>query len=258
MTTQLNRAAENKKNQFRQLRKYLIQNRIDDELGLRITGFLENAFDVRQAAVLESQVELLGFLSKPLTAELQYAKYERCLKELIIVKQHSKPDAYDFTTLQIMKNLANDGLTHRTFAPADTVFEAETMASHAYFMTAGSLKYVLHGEEAKLSESWWLVEMCMWIHWTHLGEMKTEDATGMVLLEADRFSSLVRVSPNGQATGRAVALQVVDAMNMMEVLTDLWQCPVQYVSESSPGHSEGRRFFRKLLSADLAAVVPTK
>ena len=87
MTTQLNRAAENKKNQFRQLRcgsantghmieglmqavgwvsdrvcsrvnprraasftrKYLIQNRIDDELGLRITGFLENAFDVRQA-----------------------------------------------------------------------------------------------------------------------------------------------------------------------------------------------------------------
>ncbi|CAE7230773.1 KCNH2 [Symbiodinium pilosum] len=253
-TTQLNRAAEDRRNQFRQLRKYLLQHRVNDELCLRITGFLENAFNVRQAAVLESQVELLGYLSKPLTAELQYAKFESCLKELILIKPNCSPEPYDLLTRQVMKNLANDALMHCTFAPADSVFEAETVASVAYFLNSGSLKYVLNGREARVVDNRWLVEMCLWTPWNHLGELTTEDATELVLLQVERFASCVRKTGKGHGVARTIARHVVESMNNLEVLTDLWQCPLQHVSESS--QRNGRGFFQKLMSADLSPVVP--
>ncbi|CAE7266769.1 KCNH2 [Symbiodinium natans] len=202
LTTQLNKASEERKHQFRQLRKYLSQHHINEDLCLRITGFLEEAYKLRQAGLVESQVTLLELLSKPLRGELQYARYEKCLEEMSFVRDellvHDNP-----RNLQAAKNLATEALAHRTFAPADTIFEAEVIANHAYFLTSGLLVYELNGYKVRLQDSRWLVEMSLWIPWLHLGELHTEDVSSLVMLEVGKFAASIRRSSNGQSLAQA-------------------------------------------------------
>ncbi|CAE7345811.1 Kcnh1, partial [Symbiodinium necroappetens] len=80
LTNQLNKASEDRRHQFRQLRKYLNQHHINEDLSLRITGFLQGAYSLRQARLADSQVALLELLSTPLRGELHSAMYKRCLE----------------------------------------------------------------------------------------------------------------------------------------------------------------------------------
>ncbi|CAE7246360.1 HCN2, partial [Symbiodinium microadriaticum] len=86
LTNQLNKASEDRRHQFRQLRKYLNQHHINEDLSLRITGFLQGAYSLRQARLADSQVALLELLSTPLRGELHSAMYKRCLEEMTFVK----------------------------------------------------------------------------------------------------------------------------------------------------------------------------
>eukprot|EP00439_Symbiodinium_sp_Y106_P053076 s407_g7.t1 len=271
LTNQLNKASEERKHQFRQLRKYLNQHHINEDLCLRITGFLQDAYSLRQARLADSQVALLELLSKPLRGELQYAMYERCLEEMTFVKDELL--RYDDRgNLQAAKNLATEALTQRTFAPADTVFEAEVIANHAYFMTSGMLVYELSGYKVRLQgapeEPAWLVEMSLWIPWLHLGELTTEDVSGLVLLEVEKFAASIRRSFNGQSLARDYAQKVVNRMNEMEVVTDLWQMPPKEDPEeehhrrASLDHNSFLQHlpFRRFISteADFTKVIPEK
>ncbi|CAE7941398.1 Kcnh1, partial [Symbiodinium sp. KB8] len=269
LTNQLNKASEERKHQFRQLRKYLNQHHINEDLSLRITGFLQDAYSLRQARLADSQVALLELLSKPLRGELQYAMYERCLEEMTFVKDELL--RYDDRgNLQAAKNLATEALTQRTFAPADTVFEAEVIANHAYFMTSGMLVYELSGYKVHLNgapeEPQWLVEMSLWIPWLHLGELTTEDVSGLVLLEVEKFAASIRRSFNGHSLARDFAQKVVNRMNEMEVVTDLWQMPPKEDPEeehhrrASLDHNSFLQHlpFRRFISteADFSKVIP--
>ncbi|CAE7712163.1 Kcnh1, partial [Symbiodinium sp. CCMP2456] len=103
------------------------------------------------------------------------------------------------------------------------------IANHAYFMTSGMLVYELSGYKVRLQgapeEPRWLVEMSLWIPWLHLGELTTEDVSGLVLLEVEKFAATIRRSFNGHSLARDFAQKVVNTLNEMEVVTDLWQMP---------------------------------
>ena len=111
LATKLNKASERKQEHFRQLRKYLRQHQIEEDLRLRVVAFLEHAYTLRQAVVADSEVPILDLLSKPLQAELNSFKYMKCLRELDVMRQLFQ--TFDQHSVQAIRSLPK-AFSHRT------------------------------------------------------------------------------------------------------------------------------------------------
>ncbi|CAE7649562.1 KCNH2, partial [Symbiodinium sp. CCMP2456] len=240
MATKLNKASDRKQEHFRQLLKYMKQHQIDQDLQMRVFAFLEHAYSLRQAVVADSEVPILDLLSKPLQAELQTFRYIRCLNQLDVMKQ--LVSSVDQHSIQAIKSLSKV-FSHRTFAPADTVFECGMLAKSAYFIDTGEFVYELSGDATRVDKGRWVAEMSLWTPWLHIGDLTTRDVSGVIVLDVSGFADTLCRSSESLLKAQEYAQQLVQLMNQEGTVTDLWQCqagpaaaPRQSTAES-PGRS---------------------
>lgn len=238
----LNKSMEEKRLHFRELKQFLSHHRISDELSLRVCRFLEHAWALKNEVVLESSVQILELLSTPPRRELRYARYESCLKEL----------GFSAMTQQLSLQLHS-----KTLAAADTVFEAGSVAEEAYFLSEGSLTYTWGENKVSFSEKdkfGWLVEICIWTPWVHVGELSTRTVSNVEIMQIEPFFECICRSLDVLQLARSYAEDFVANMNSYAAVTDLWH-PDQDIerSESLPPKVPKRNLF---LSGDFGSVVP--
>ncbi|CAE7224634.1 Hcn4 [Symbiodinium natans] len=222
MATNLNKANERKQDLFQQLWKYMEQHQVGEDLKMRVSAYLEYAYTLRQSVMVETEVPILDLLSKQLHAELQSFRYRRCLRKLDVMKQLRAVDQH---SLQVIRNLPSQ-LSHRTFAPADTVFECGLLAKAAYFVAEGEFVYELNGTKTSVANGRWVAEMCLWTPWLHLGDLTTRDVAAVVILDVSRFADTLRRSSESFLKAQEYARDWVERMNGEQSITDLWSCEV--------------------------------
>lgn len=242
-TATLSKSTEERRRLFRQLGKFLGKHGIPPELSLRIHCFLEHAYNLKQQTLLETTVPLLDLLSKPLRGELQCARYETCLRQLDFVAflpASCRDDA--------LQRLAHKALQQRTFAATDTIFEAGNVASEAFFLTTGRLEYLLGSATHSVSGHCWLVEMCLWTPWLHLGELSAVEDSEVISVKIEQFHASMRRSYHILNLAQAYAQNYVDAMHGFVLVTDLWrktsvcaECEEEVRSSVSKRHSASFR-----------------
>ncbi|CAE7229941.1 unnamed protein product [Symbiodinium necroappetens] len=242
-TATLSKSTEERRRLFRQLGKFLGKHGIPPELSLRIHCFLEHAYNLKQQTLLETTVPLLDLLSKPLRGELQCARYESCLRQLDFVAflpASCRDDA--------LQRLAHKALQQRTFAATDTIFEAGNVASEAFFLTTGRLEYLLGSATHSVSGHCWLVEMCLWTPWLHLGELSAVEDSEVISVKIEQFHASMRRSYHILNLAQAYAQNYVDAMHGFVLVTDLWrktsvcaECEEEVRSSVSKRHSASFR-----------------
>ncbi|CAE7028506.1 unnamed protein product [Symbiodinium sp. CCMP2592] len=235
MATKLNKASDRKQEHFRQLLKYMKQHHIDRDLQMRVFAFLEHAYALRQAVVADSEVPILDLLSKPLQAELHTFRYIRCLNRLDVMTQLCH--AVDQHSIQAIKSLPKV-FSHRTFAPADTVFECGLLAKAAYFIDTGEFVYELNGFRTRVEKGRWVAEMSLWTPWLHIGDLTTLDVSGVIVLDVSGFADTLCRSSESLLKAQEYAQQLAQLMNQEKALTDLWQCQVAPAAAPRQGTKE--------------------
>jgi len=237
----LNKSMEEKRLHFRQLKQFLSHHRICDELSQRVCRFLEHAWALKNEVVLESSVELLELLSTPLRRELRYARYEHCLGEL----------GFHAMTSQLSLPLLS-----KTLAANDTVFEVGSVAQEAYFISEGSLMYAWGDQKVTFNEKdklGWLVEMCLWTPWVHVGELSTRSVSCVETIQLEPFFECICRSLDVLRLAQEYAESFVKSMNSLAAVTDLWH-PDQDVDKSDSLPPKVPKI--SLFPRDLSSVVP--
>lgn len=64
------------------------------------------------------------------------------------------------------------------------------MAEEAYFLSEGSLTYTWGENKVSFSEKdkfGWLVEICIWTPWVHVGELSTRTVSNVEIMQIEPF-----------------------------------------------------------------------
>ncbi|CAE7757855.1 CYP77A2, partial [Symbiodinium sp. CCMP2456] len=230
----LNKSGEERRNEFRLLRKFLARSQVDEELALRIQRFLEHAHALTKEVVDEIQVPLLRLLSKPLWRELRYAMYKHTLGEIGFVRSLSRCSVSDDLNSDATRQLSQ-ALSQRLLAAGDTIFESGSMALDAYFLVKPSV-YILGQLRQPVSDRW-VAEMGLWCPWLHLGELVTTEASVNVRLQVEKFSECLRRSWALLQLAQHYAAKFVQVMNETVTITDIWQCPASLGGDPNLWHT---------------------
>lgn len=230
----LNKSGEERRNEFRLLRKFLARSQVDEELALRIQRFLEHAHALTKEVIDEIQVPLLRLLSKPLWRELRYAMYKHCLGEIGFVRSLSRSSVSDDLNSDATRQLSQ-ALSQRLLAAGDTIFESGSMALDAYFLVKPSV-YNLGQLRQPVSDRW-VAEMGLWCPWLHLGELVTTEASVNVRLQVEKFSECLRRSWALLQLAQHYAAKFVQVMNEAVTITDIWQCPASLGGDPNLWHT---------------------
>lgn len=185
------KAAEEHRQQFRKLRRFLAHFKIEKDLGERITHFLERAYVRVGEGRPESKVGLLKLLSKPMQRELSFARYEACLRALGF-SQHLSRSGHGPAESMALRHLASHALTEVTLTAKDTVFEAGTVALEAHYLAYGSFDYTVWSMSQREEPCRWAAEMALWTPWLHLGDLTTSEDSGVVRLKVTGFFDCLR------------------------------------------------------------------
>jgi len=242
LLTSLHNAREEELHQFRLLKSFLVRNQIPGSLSQRVKNFLQHSYTLQREAISETQVPLLGLLSKNLQGELQFARHQRNLSLLAFVS-----DALLVGDNLQQKNVAYDiaatAVSQTFLATSEVVFYAGNVAEHVFLATSGSLVYLQgRGTKTMASTDLWIAEMCLWTPWAFVGDLVTQDLTVLVMLEQSSFCDCVCKSPETQIIAKLFAEDYVANMNHYTVSSDLWQYPGD--EDGSP--DKGRQWMRHL------------
>ncbi|CAE7690022.1 KCNH6 [Symbiodinium pilosum] len=227
----LNKSGEERRNEFRLLRKFLARSQVEEDLAQRIQRFLEHAHALTKEVVDEIQVPLLRLLSKPLWRELHYAMYKHCLGEIGFVRSLSRCSVSDDLNADATRQLSQ-ALSQRLLAAGDTIFESGSLALDAYFLIKTSV-YNLGQLRQPVSDCW-VAEMGLWSPWCHLGELVTTEASVNVRLQVEKFAECLRRSWSLLQLAQHYAAKYVQVMNETVRITDLWQCPASLGGDAVP------------------------
>ena len=217
----LSQAAEEYRQQFRQLRRFLVQAKVDADLRLRVTHFLERAYALSKGRP-EPDAPILALLSKPLQRELQFARYEGCLREVGFSKHLSRVSGHHPAELLVLRYLATHAISHQSIAASDAVFESGTVARAMHFSVLGQLSYSVDGRPSTgVREGCWVSEM-VWTPWLHCGDLTTIEESSVVSLLEKEFSGCIQRFWDFFMLAKNYASDYVSALNEQTTVTDLW------------------------------------
>ena len=219
----LSRAADDHRQQFRQLRRFLAYTNVDADLRVRITHFLERAYVLNREDRPESEVPLLALLSKPLQRELQFARYEGCLREVGFSKYLASVSGHHPAELLVLQHLATHAISQAIVPAGDAVFESGTLARAAYFLLSGRFGYSVDRLDVSVETDRWVSEMTLWTPWLHSGNLTTKEESSVVTLLEKEFSSCMQRFWDFYTLARTYASEYVGAMSEQIIVTDLWE-----------------------------------
>lgn len=207
--------------QFRSLRRFLVQNEIPADLGHRVTRFLQYTYALRHEALsLDVHLPILNLLSKPLQAELQLARYRECLRECAFFDRLLQHDS--FHVVRVLREVATGCLSHAVLAAGDVAFAAGAVASSAYFLAGGAFCYSREGVRSSVPCQKWVAEMCLWTPWLHVGDLVSEEVSRVIALEVTNFCECVGKVLESKMLGAAYAEEYVANLNSQLQWSDIW------------------------------------
>ena len=126
----------------------------------------------------------------------------------------------------------------------------------AYFISEGSLMYAWGDQKVTFNEKdklGWLVEMCLWTPWVHVGELSTRSVSCVETIQLEPFFECICRSLDVLRLAQEYAESFVKSMNSLAAVTDLWH-PDQDVDKSDSLPPKVPKI--SLFPRDLSSVVP--
>jgi len=168
-----------------ELRKFFKQENISSMLLYRVTKYSDAVIAPRVDHISMHDVALFKLLPHTIRKEVTREIYERHITRHPFFKAYSHLDG------EAMQCLYNH-LTQEALAEEDVLFSAGQTAYNMYFFITGRLKYLMiHADEEEnmgVFAGMWCSEAALWTHWFHQGSMQCEQASDVVLLNADLFA----------------------------------------------------------------------
>lgn len=217
--TRLHFIASHQSKQFFQLRRYLFQNNISDELTLRIQRNAQHAVTEQQLFMQESSVDLLDIVSEPLRIDLHFELYAP------IYHLHPFFDRYAQDCPQVMRKVCHRATSMTLASCGDTMFDAGEIPAHPkmIFVCSGQMQYVsISGTETQVKAVIWISEAVLWTPWMHLGVLTATAECRLIVLDSQKFHHIVSQYDHADLDPRTYAQNFVGQLNATtEEITDL-------------------------------------
>lgn len=203
--------------QFVQLDSYLRQNSISLCLAVRIRRFLEH-ISQQKGGIKESDVDLLGKLSKPLQMELRFEVHSPLLSRHLFFMCFSN------TSQAVMQRLCTEAIHTVQLSAGDALFTTADAATCMHFVSVGVLIYTL--QNTKLPESVsgkWFCESVLWTPWEHRGNMRALTESSLLQMDAEKFRRILNKNRSALHFPASYACEVVEKLCSTDAadLTDL-------------------------------------
>ena len=189
-------------------------------LGHRITRFLQFAYHA--AETHEQELHILNLLSKSLSAELQFARYQTCFERLPFLKALLHSSEVSAQEGQVIQRLATQSLVVLDAGEDDTVFCCGANSEACYLAMHGSLAYESHGKLLEVHSHQWISEMCLWTEWSHVGDLTATSFSKILAIHFQGFCTCVASLGAAQIQAHHYALSYLETMNQTQDLSDLW------------------------------------
>lgn len=223
------------------LRRYLYQNNVSNELSLRIQRNATYAITERQKYMPEGAIELLGHVSEPLRMELHFELYSP------VIKVHPFFERYISECPQVVRKICHQAINLAQVSHEDLIFTVGEIPTRpkVYFPMTGELEYVsMDGTVTKCSERGtktmkdddvrvikddetisiqWISEATLWTRWMHRGALQAVDDCRLCILDSTTFQDIVTEFDHPEFNPKMYAFQFVEMLNDMglEHITDL-------------------------------------
>ncbi|CAE7904314.1 KCNH4, partial [Symbiodinium sp. KB8] len=211
--------------QFGLLKRFLRQNRIPKSLSDRILRFLRSAYH-EKAMNDQDFPSILELLSKPLYAELDFARYKAIILKIPFLEQlHSSCAGLSYVD-RVLQQVARKAVLPVDAAEADVVFCSGGDADACFVTIDGSLKYTQDDlAQQEISDGVLLAEMCLWTHWNYVGDLISLTFSKLAKLDAEAVCGCISSAVELQNEASRYARRYLGALNMEVELTDLWALP---------------------------------
>ncbi|CAE7305791.1 Kcnh5 [Symbiodinium natans] len=229
LVTALHSRRTEEKRQFGMLKRFLRQSRIPKGLNERIMRFLRYAYH-EKALTAQDYPTILDLLSKPLQAELDFARYKAYIFSVPFL-EHLHSSAAGLHAGRVLQEIARKAVFLVDAAEAEIVFCSGGMADACFVTIDGSLKYT-QGESCTeaIAAGVLISEMCFWTYWHHVGDLISVTFSKLAKLDAETVCKCISPAVELQNEASRYARRYVDALNMEEELSDIWMCPESYLA----------------------------
>eukprot|EP00747_Dinoflagellata_sp_TGD_P060378 gnl/TRDRNA2_/TRDRNA2_152012_c1_seq1.p1 gnl/TRDRNA2_/TRDRNA2_152012_c1~~gnl/TRDRNA2_/TRDRNA2_152012_c1_seq1.p1 ORF type:complete len:226 (-),score=37.64 gnl/TRDRNA2_/TRDRNA2_152012_c1_seq1:184-837(-) len=205
------------------LRKFLSQNRISNNLTLRVQRSAKHAI---AGDLTEDAVELLHIVCEPLRIEMHFEMYGS------ILRHH--PFFLEFLTEapDVMRRICHYAMSTLLLSRGDLLFSKGEVPTEPkmYFMWKGSVEYDCPwNDDSLLHPTDWVAEPTLWTQWQHRGTLTAVGDAKLAVLDAKTFQQIAvkrsRAKDCRSFNPKVYAADFVDSLCMMEkndqIITDL-------------------------------------
>lgn len=218
----LHRSRSEETQQLGQLRRFLRQNQVDSGLSERIMRFLQYTYHARASSAGDNPA-ILSLLSVQLQNELQYERYKNCLERILYLRRLIDQEDLSTQHGQVLQKISM-AVVVVDAAEDDTVFAAGGVAEACFFILQGSLRYTqLERSPLMLENAGMAAEMALWTEWSFIGDLVSTSFSKIAGIETEDFIKCICSSPELQHEAHGYAAEYADALNELEILSDLWR-----------------------------------
>lgn len=218
----LHRSRSEETQQLGQLRRFLRQNQVDPGLSERIMRFLQYTYHARASSAGDNPA-ILSLLSVQLQNELQFERYRHCLDRILFLRRLIDQEDISTQHSQMLQKISMTVVVVDA-AEDDTVFAAGGMADACFFILQGSLRYSqMERAPLTLENAGMAAEMALWTEWNFIGDLVSTTFSKIAGLETEDFCKCILSSPDLQHEAHGYAAEYVEALNELEILSDLWR-----------------------------------
>jgi len=217
--TQLHIMASTRSLHKNQLRRFLADQGISQDLSLRLQRNAEHRIKETEQHIPEEDVELLNIVSGPLRVELHFEIYSKLLAHHPFLRRYSEFHP------EVMGKVCHCGISVKSLSKGDIVFsEGEIPAEpKMLFPSEGVLQYEKDAEYKDLQKGEWSSEATLWTHWMHRGTLRAKQESRVLLLDAVTFADMVSQFWTPEVNPKRYARDFVEGLNDMDpaFLSDL-------------------------------------
>ena len=153
-----------------------------------------------------------------------------------------------------MASQATTGLSYHEVGEGDMIFVHRNEATMAFLQIQGSLIYSQFETSTAPEENAWISEMCLWMQWDFVGDLRCLTFSKLYTMDADTFRDVISSAVLLQVQAHLYATEYVKALRAQARLSDLWQH--REARDSVPGLDVVRSSPLKWLKMPFKRIVP--
>merc|ERR1719379_1985493 len=204
--------------QLATLRKYLKQNGISANLGLRMNRSARHAIS---GDLTQDAVELMPVITENLRIEMHFEIYKP------VMRAHPFIAEYIAEAPHVMRRVCHYATGILLLSATDAVFNKGEVGTKMYFIFKGSLEYVPgEGQSVTIADRSYIAEAVLWTRWIYKGTFSATNDSKLASLEAKTFQDIVdRFNDGGAFDPKVYAADFVSNLNKLALanqpITDL-------------------------------------